>query len=135
MKTTEKNYKKRITHFEKVQQSLCDNLSISTDEFRQIEFETGCRLIDEYFFECSHPELARIYSTQLLEDRKHMYWPWFINQKQRVDEAFRKENRYIVIDSKTQIKEYRLELLRWCMSSTIHDRLRHFINQSKTLYL
>lgn len=135
--TTQARYKQRLSHHEKVQQSLRESLELSQDAFRYIEFEMGCRLVEDYFRESAHPQLASSYAKQLLYDAANMYWPWYLNQKRKWEEEFMSYAKFehVVMRRSAKIHDYKLELEAWTNWVETHDKLRHFINQSRTLHL
>lgn len=136
MKTTKTTrYQKTIEQKKTTRSKIIQAAQITPQEYYNIEFETGCALVESYF-EGMDPGIVYHLKNMLLKMRKHNYWLWFINQKQQYEFAF--HNEYTAAtghnyDSAHYLEEYTYAMLEFTQSTKIHDRLRHFIIQSKTI--
>ncbi len=137
-------YTKRLAHFETVQAQLIKIMEINQGRFYEMEFNSGNHLLEVYFQGCAHVELVEIYTRELLQNRKHLYWAWFQNQKRRKDESILNafQNLYIEIPKMASTlpaayyrEEYEHEIKEWLESDDASELLRAFLSNSETLFL
>ena len=137
MKTTIKQHRYEEVMAAKVttRDKILKSANITELEYFNAEFDTGCQLLDEYFKEMDAGLVYHI-STMLLKDRKHGYWLWLINQKQQWEFAFHKEYTAVMGNDYNTVEyreEYMHTLAAFANSDKVHERLRQFIIQSKTI--
>lgn len=139
MKTkTSTRYATRTAYYRKVQQSLMHMLGMSPTYFYALELEIGLYLLSEYFGDTAAPQLTQRYVRELSQNARHVFWPWFINQKRQLDDSFAPHCRSLIelggepVDARLV---YILELRAWAFESRTHERLRHFLTQSETLFV
>ncbi len=113
---------------------------IDEDEFFELEVDCGIELLDLYLSDVSEEQRIQ-WKAELLHEPIHNYWPWLVNQKRAFDFEFARAygllNGFPVdsLWSPEMIRSnYYEELSAWTRREEILDRLRHFINQSETLF-
>jgi len=130
----------RIKQEEKLQNNLLDLIGINRTLFLATEFEYGCKLLENYMEGLNDVAYAEPFKKELLTNKNHVYWPWFINQKRRFDHEFLgnyKEYGHFkkVVAGGRLFEEYLDDFNAWIKQDGTHHLLRHFIKNSKTLYI
>lgn len=122
------------------QSEMMAMLNLDELEFYNHQLAAGRALLKQYFGitgAANQQQLIDMLTKQLLTNKSHGYWAWFINQKQRHDALLISQFRDVFADE-TDLdyirNEYLLEYKVWIRDSSTHNKLRCFINQSKTLF-
>lgn len=138
MKAKTLRYLKVARQYGSTRDQILHLADMSRDEYYHAEFEAGLALIENYFQDMD-PGIVYHLRKLLVYRRKHGYWLWFINQKQQTEMGFKNQYLALVDHAETDPRHFRSEYLYALRdmghSDKIHDRLRAFIVQSKTIYL
>lgn len=132
-------YKLHVERTTTSRSRLMEMLELDVLAFNTIELETGIAFLDDYFdIALSGKMTNRIesYKLALLTDARHVYWPWFINQKRQMEEQLHREfDSMECLDLHWLRGEYDLEISCFVRDSRLHNKFRHFLTQSATLYV
>lgn len=138
MKTKTKNrYESVLEARGELAGELLDAMMIGQEEYQNEVFETGTRLLDNYFGEAVEEKYIKKLYDRLLQSGNKLYWPWYINQRDMWQADFWEEFRlvyrfFLKNDGKemaaARLKRYWLEdNINFTESAVVHNRLREFI--------
>ncbi|MEZ5195078.1 MAG: hypothetical protein R2764_01360 [Bacteroidales bacterium] len=138
MKTKTKNrYESVLEARGELAGELLDAMMIGQEEYQQEVFDTGVKLLENYFGDAINDRhIKGLYDRLLQNGRKH-YWAWYINQRDMWQADFWEEFRlvyrfFLKNDGKemaaARLKQYWLnDNIDFTDSAVVHSRLREFI--------
>lgn len=138
MKTKTKNrYESVLEARGELAGELLDAMMIGQEEYQQEVFDTGVKLLENYFGDAINDRHIKALYDRLLQNGRALYWAWYINQRDmwQADfwEEFRLVYRFFVKNDGKEMAAARLKQY-WISdnndftdSAVVHNRLRVFI--------
>lgn len=132
-------YKRAITRLQSGAARLQRMTAITPDEYYDHEFALGCKFLDLFWQDMDDEATIAYWKNELLTNKRHVYWAWFINQKRQCELRF--VNDYTEIDDLNTTdygivraqamarKEYYLEMRCLINSDKLHHRFQNHIIQ------
>lgn len=116
---------------------LQEAMDITPEAYQEAVFDTGMKLLENYFGESLSDAAIQRLHNRLLQNSKGMYWPWYINQREQWQDDFWRVYRPLFAHvAAVEGHDYASAMLQkdwhddnrsFTNDTVIHERLRQFI--------